>query len=141
MTSASCKNVISVVAVTALVFSLFLVDTHSLLLLWFVCVAGTLSLSIKLSLSNLTAVCIGLVVVGVLCMFGLVMGGHPVSLHWLARIKHGATAGDVERTLGRPSQVFADAGDTTWQYTGATWCIVEIHFDSHGKVQRVIHDH
>ncbi len=141
MGNASFNKSILMIATGSLLLSLFFIDRHSLLLLWFLCIGGALVLSNRLSFPKITAVCILGILVGVLYSIWLLIEGHPVSMRRLARIEHGAHNVDVARTLGKPSIVLENAETTTWRYTGATWCIVEVHFDSHGKVTNVSHDH
>jgi outer membrane protein assembly factor BamE (lipoprotein component of BamABCDE complex) len=66
-----------------------------------------------------------------------VMEGHPVSIANLARVQVGMVGRDVEHLLGKPRT----HNGRLWTYSGSTWCVVRIRFDSNGFVSEIDHDH
>jgi outer membrane protein assembly factor BamE (lipoprotein component of BamABCDE complex) len=68
--------------------------------------------------------------------------GHGASLSRLATVRPGMTADQVRRILGSPGTVNLQAGASqSWHYTRWTWCQVKVHFDGHGRVSEMDHDH
>ena len=68
--------------------------------------------------------------------------GHPVSELQLARVQLGMSKSEVTALLGEPTTVTLYPGDQIWNYRQPfIWCIVQIRFDSAGKVTEIDHDH
>jgi hypothetical protein len=71
----------------------------------------------------------------------VVMGGHPVSVQRLSRVRLGSTAEEVHALLGPPSQIDFRWNGQAWIYAGPTFCHVTIRFAPDATVIEVIHDH
>ena len=70
-----------------------------------------------------------------------VMDGHAVSIRQIEAVKTGDTTDEVMRRFCRPSRVNNNELGESWVYSGFTWCIVKVQFDSNGLVHEVVHDH
>lgn len=82
-----------------------------------------------------------MIVVAIFAVPAVTMSGHPVSIHLLARIRRGMTAGEVKTMLGAPTTIELSNAGETWTYSGATWCYITIHIAADGTVVDVVHDH
>lgn len=69
------------------------------------------------------------------------MGGHPISMANLSRVRVGMTEEDVEQVLGSPSAIDPRFSRTVWTCESWTWCVFRIGFGSDGTVDEIDHDH
>lgn len=138
----SLTSLLALIAAAAVLIWLFVsVYPFGPLLAWFGAASLVAKFALKIQNRPLGFACAMMFAVGILAIPYFAIQGHCVSPYQLKRIHAGATTTDVISILGKPSSIEHGASGDDWRYSGRTWCLVTISFDSDGIVEAVEHDH